>query len=276
MTAAGLTHPGLRRDHNEDRYVCDAERGLFVVIDGVGGYASGDVAAELARDLVYQRLRRHQGPSTVRLREAITVANNEIYYRSQLDPAQWGMACVLTAVVVEPGMATVGHVGDTRLYEVRREGLRKVTADHSPVGLREDQGELSEVEAMAHPRRSEILRDVGSTYHHTDDADFVDVYRVPFHADRALLLCSDGLTDLVPSAEIHRLLMLEAGRPDRAAQRLIDAATDAGGHDNITAVVIEGAEYAARVQHADARPGLGPRSRRGRWSWFAAGLLLGL
>src|SRR5437764_15398022 len=98
------------------------------------------------------------------------------------------MACVLTVAVLDDGDVVVGHVGDTRLYKFRNGSLQKITRDHSPVGEREDARELSELEAMRHPRRNEVFRDVGSEPHHADDPDFIDVERMPFEPDAALLL----------------------------------------------------------------------------------------
>ncbi|MCH8962189.1 MAG: right-handed parallel beta-helix repeat-containing protein, partial [Bacteroidetes bacterium] len=155
------------------------------------------------------------------------------------------MACVLTVAVVEEGCVTVGHVGDTRLYEVRRDGIRKVTRDHSPVGLREDEGALGEIEAMNHPRRNEILRDLGSACHDPDDAHFIDIYTFEFAPDSAFLLCSDGLTDLVPKRPIQQVLLDHAGHPEKGVQTLIELANEVGGVDNITAIVVEGLAFKA-------------------------------
>ena len=146
--AAGVTDPGLQRDANEDRFHVDVARGIFMVIDGVGGQAAGGEAAALALSMLRARLERETGPVDQRVREAITVANNEIH-RAAASRADWnGMACVLTVAVIKDGVATVGHVGDTRLYKLRHGRIEKITRDHSPVGEREDAGELSEVDAM--------------------------------------------------------------------------------------------------------------------------------
>ncbi len=126
------------------------------------------------------------------------------------------MACVLTGRRDRDGRAIVGHVGDTRLYKLRRGRIEKVTRDHSPVGEREDARELSELEAMQHPRRNEVYRDVGSEPHEPGDPDFIDVQEIPFEPDAALLLCSDGLTDLVDSASINADRRGDrAGRPQQ-------------------------------------------------------------
>lgn len=245
LSAAGATDAGLQREVNEDRYHLDEARGLFVVIDGIGGQAAGGKAADVALAMTRERLERETGPISDRVREAITIANNEIYRLSSSRPEWDGMACVLTAVVVKDGTATIGHVGDTRLYKIRNGHIEKVTRDHSPIGEREDARTLSESEAMRHPRRHEVYRDVGSEPHSPGDAEFVDVQQIPFERDAALLLCSDGLSDLVDSSSILRTIGQLAGRPQEVARGLIESAIAAGGKDNVTVVYVEGDWFAA-------------------------------
>jgi len=245
VRAAGDTHPGLQREVNEDRFHVDAARGLFIVVDGVGGQAAGGKAADVAVQMLRTRLERETGTLPDRVREAITVANNEIHRMSSLRPEWRGMACVLTVVVVEEGRAIVGHVGDTRLYKLRSGGIEKATRDHSPVGEREDAKELSEFDAMHHPRRNEVYRDVGSEPHQPTDADFIDVHEVAFEPDAALLICSDGLTDLMDSSSINQVVRRLAGRPREVVRTLIDAANAAGGKDNVTVVYVEGERFTA-------------------------------
>jgi serine/threonine protein phosphatase PrpC len=245
VRAAAESDPGLHREVNEDRFHVDLVRGLFVVIDGVGGQAAGGKAADTALAMLRKRLERETGPKADRIREAVAVANNEIYRLASLRPEWNGMACVLTVVLVEDGRATVGHVGDTRLYKLRDHQIEKVTRDHSPVGEREDSDEISELEAMRHPRRNEVYRDVGSEAHEAADRDFVDLQEISFEADAALLLCSDGLTDLVPSASLNHIVTRLAGDPRKVVHALIDAANEAGGKDNITVVYVEGEQFAA-------------------------------
>ena len=261
--AAGATDPGLERDNNEDRFHVDAARGLFMVIDGVGGQAAGGEAAELALSMLRARLERETGPVDERVREAITVANNEVHRAAASRPDWKGMACVLTVAVIKDGLATVGHVGDTRLYKIRRGRIEKITRDHSPVGEREDAGELSESEAMRHPRRNEVYRDVGSEPHQPGDADFVDIVTVPVEADAALLLCSDGLSDLVPAATIGEIAARFAGDARRVVSGLVEAANQAGGKDNITAVYIEGEDCGVAAMSAGG-PMLRDRRSRAR------------
>ena len=197
LRGAACTDPGRVRTNNEDLPLIDAARGIFGVIDGVGGEAGGEVAAATAHDVILQRLARPLGTPADRVREAIAIANNEIFRRAQETAALHGMACVITLAIVADGRVTVGHVGDTRLYKIRHDGIRKLTRDHSPVGEREDAGELGEVDAMRHPRRNEVFRDVGSTYRDKDEQEFVDVIEEPLERDSAILVCSDGLSDML-------------------------------------------------------------------------------
>ena len=242
--SAGLSDPGRVRRNNEDAFHVDAERGIFLVVDGIGGQAAGEKAAEIAVNRIRTRLERQTGTVEERIREAIAMANNEIFQAAQNNSEWRGMACVLTLAVLENGSAVVGHVGDSRLYHVRRGAIRKITHDHSPVGEREDSGEIGETEAMRHPRRNEVFRDVGSEEHAPDDANFIELQRIPFEPDAALLICSDGLSDLVTSAEIRRALEQNAGNPEGAVRALIGAANRAGGKDNVTVVVVEGEQFA--------------------------------
>src|SRR5215472_4031690 len=130
LLAAGRTDPGRQRTVNEDRFHCDAARGLFMVIDGIGGQAAGGKAADVALSMLRTRLERETGNASGRVREAITLANNEIV-RLAGTRTQWsGMACVLTVAVVDDGRLVIGHVGDTRLYKLRNGRIEKVTRDH--------------------------------------------------------------------------------------------------------------------------------------------------
>ncbi len=253
LRAAGDSHPGLQRPINEDRFHYDPVRGLFIVVDGVGGQAAGEKAAETALAMLRTRLERETGEIEDRVREAIAIANNEVHRLASLRAEWQGMACVLTIAVVGNGGLVVGHVGDTRLYKLRGGRIDKVTRDHSPVGEREDAGELSEADAMQHPRRNEVYRDVGSEHHEPDDAQFIDILHVPFEPDAALLLCSDGLTDLVSSASIQAIVSDYAGHPYEIVRALIDAANDAGGKDNVTVVYAEGPRFTQGEETRDLR-----------------------
>ena len=248
LQGAARTDPGRARTNNEDLPLIDPARGIFGVIDGVGGEAGGEVAAAIARDVILQRLARPLGTPADRVREAIAIANNEIFSRAQESAALRGMACVITLAIVADGRLVVGHVGDTRLYKVRADGIRKLTRDHSPVGEREDAGELNEVDAMRHPRRNEVFRDVGSIHRDKDEDEFVDVVDEPFERDSAILVCSDGLSDMLPSPTIAHVARQHAGDPAMVVEALVAAANDAGGKDNVTVVYAEGPLFAASLR----------------------------
>jgi PPM family protein phosphatase len=269
LKCAGASDLGRVRRNNEDAWHIDTERGIFLVVDGIGGQAAGEKAAAIAVDRIRARLERQTGTVEQRVREAITMANNEILRAARGNPQWQGMACVLTLAVVDEGSVVVGHVGDSRLYEIRRGAIRKITHDHSPVGAREDTGELSEIEAMRHPRRNEVFRDVGSEEHSPEDADFIDIERMPFEPDAALLLCTDGLSDQVTSDYIRLLVERNAGDPAAAARQLIEAANTAAGKDNVTVVLVEGPQFAVSGMAAPLQ-----RFRMGSLLALAAGVLL--
>jgi serine/threonine protein phosphatase PrpC len=269
LKSAGLSDPGRKRDNNEDRFHCDPDRGIFFVVDGVGGHNAGEKAAETAYNLLRARLERPTGTTEERIREAITVANNEIHALGRSNPQWGGMACVLTVAVIEDGQVVTGHVGDSRLYMIQSGDIRKLTHDHSPVGEREDRGEIDEITAMRHPRRNEVFRDVGSDAHSPDDADFIDIIAAPFASNAALLLCSDGLSDMVPSAQILAIVEAHAHDPQWTARALIDAANEAGGKDNVTVVVVHGRDFSSAASMSGARrpvaappPSVVPRPRK--------------
>jgi PPM family protein phosphatase len=284
--AWGDTHPGKLRGNNEDRIHCEPEMGIFVVVDGMGGEAAGEVAAQHAVDFITRRLNQETGTVPRRLREAIAGANNEIYRLAQKNPAWQGMACVLTAAVLEDGMLHVGHVGDSRLYKIRKGQISKITSDHSPIGKREESGELSELEAMRHPRRNEVFRDIGSRLHAPDDAEFIDYLQVRFEPDAAFLLCSDGLSDMLTSGEILSSIVRHASSPRDCVADLIAQANATGGKDNVSVIVVTGEEFSANAgansesQDRAWKAGISKnrvyRAFRRGWGYFLAGLISGL
>jgi serine/threonine protein phosphatase PrpC len=279
VNAAAASDRGRIRTGNEDRHHVDLDRGIFLVVDGVGGHAAGEVAAAIAVDVVTQRLERPTGTPAQRVREAIALANNEILRQAERSPAHAGMTCVLTLALLTEDQLTIGHVGDSRLYKLTRDGLRKLTHDHSPIGEREDAQEISETDAMKHPRRSEVFRDVGSAFHEPDDPDFIEIIEATFEPDAALLICSDGLSDMISSAVIVRTVREHAGDPEGVVRSLIHAANKAGGKDNITVVYAEGTGFAAAAtapSGSAAERGATDTVRHAHWIWLTGGLLLGL
>jgi len=275
------TDSGHVREENQDRSYVDDEHGVFLVIDGVGGHAGGEKAAETALNVIRAELRHNAGSLEDRIRSAITQANNEIYELAAAGPGWHGMGCVLTLAVVTGDRVAVGHVGDSRLYLVWNGTVKKLTSDHSPVGEREDCGELTEEEAMLHPRRHEVFRDVGSRPRVSDDDDFIEFREFQFKSDAAILLCSDGLSDMLTSGEMLDIIEQYDGDPERTAWQLVEAANTAGGTDNITAVFVAGGEFVgsasesmieARARHSitRSREGSEPAVQQHRsWGRFA-------
>jgi serine/threonine protein phosphatase PrpC len=271
LLVGGHSDVGRKRTENEDRFFIDAPRGIFLVVDGLGGHAAGERAAEIAVDIISTRLSRRTGASDKRIQEAFALASTQIFEAASRHSEWAGMACVATVALIEEGQVTVGHVGDSRLYLLTPGKMEKITRDHSPVGELEDSQKLSEDAAMRHPRRSEVYRDLGSAAHTPNDTDFVEVHSFALPQPAALLLCSDGLTDQVTTADIRRLIEHHAGDPEKAARALVEAANEAGGKDNVTVVLAETADYAGIP--AATETGQGSASHSGRWIWFLFGLL---
>lgn len=281
------SHTGLHRTVNEDRILIDEARGIFLVVDGLGGHAAGEIAAGVAVQTIRDFLGHSDALASERqVREAITEANNQIFQRAQSHEEWSGMACVLTLAVIQDEWVYVGHVGDSRLYLVLDGVLRKITSDHSPIGELEERGELTEAEAMRHPRRHEVFRDVGSEPRDPDDPQFAETKRINFPPDAALLLCTDGLTDAVTSAAMDQIIRNDGKNPDEIAQKLMEAANAAGGKDNVSVIFAVGPEFgtnqpstpdAMAGRHSITRMRVG-HSRwailRQRLPWLLIGMIL--
>jgi serine/threonine protein phosphatase PrpC len=255
---------GRQRSINEDRVFVDESLGLFLVVDGMGGHAAGETAAQTALDVIRNRASAFEEAADLEheMREVVTAANNAVFQLGEERTEYTGMACVLTLAAARDGRVTVAHVGDSRLYLAWNGELRKMTPDHSPVGEQEDSGELTERDAMNHPRRNEVYRDVGSELHNPDDPGFIDTKTFLFRPDAALLLCSDGLSDVLTSTEISSIVEHYDGDAAAIANELINAANAAGGKDNISVVFVPGPDFvgrdglaiaAARQRHAVTR-----------------------
>lgn len=240
----GLTDTGKRRTNNEDAFVAeklDDNTVLAIVIDGVGGYEGGEVAAEIAQKEIPSYLKEfNRGERLELLKQAVVCANNAIFDRRQLDTARPNMSCVLTSALIDADRKVIDmvHVGDTRMYQYHNGELLKLSHDHSYVGYCEEIGELTEEQAMNHPRRNEISRSVGEERHGVSDQSFLEAVEYPLMSDSILLLCSDGLTDSVASAQIVSILEQDVPLEEKTKQ-LINTANEAGGKDNITVVLVE-------------------------------------
>ncbi len=226
---AGVTQTGNVRRHNEDSYLI--RNPLFMVADGVGGAAAGELASRIAtEEFASLDLERFSGEAA--LREAIARANRLITQRAADDPSVAGMGTtVVAALVGGDGRVAFAYVGDSRAYLLRGGTLQRLSEDHTLVGELVRKGELSEADAERHPQRNVITRSLGA------DADVeADTFGLDAQEGDVVLLCSDGLNTMIDEAEIGRL-MAEGTDAAGRARNLVRAALAAGGEDNVTAVV---------------------------------------
>ncbi len=229
LWAAG-THQGRLRNNNEDAYAPEASgRGpgpvIVMVADGMGGHVGGEVASRLAVDT---SLMAEGSPA-----ERIAKANRVVIDTALREPRLAGMGTTITLAELGPeGAVRLGHVGDSRAYLLHDSNLEMITADHTVVAEQVAAGRLSTQDALTHPQRSMLTRVLGIS--HDVEADEIDLQME--EGDR-LLICSDGLTNMVPDARIASIL--GEGSPEEAVWTLIEQANRAGGHDNITVVVVQ-------------------------------------
>ena len=208
----GITDIGRQRDNNEDAFIAQPlyKNGpvLAAVIDGVGGYEGGEVAAAIAKQTFLGAFRPDTSHIIETLRSAFAAANEKIFQQKRVSGANGNMSCVATFAYVDikNNKFFYAHVGDTRLYLFRDQSLIKVTKDQSFVGFLEDSGRLTEAEAMGHVKRNEINRALGFDIAANFAGDYVETGESPFLPGDTLLLCSDGLTDLVNADGIRSVL----------------------------------------------------------------------
>lgn len=245
ITFYGNTDMGRLRTNNEDAFIAqniwDKEHILAVAIDGVGGYDGGEIASGLAQKQIMEYLENYSnGERLELLKQAVIFANNAIFAERKNLQQYSRMSCVLTAVLIEVAEKRVNmaHVGDTRLYQFVDNRLVKLSHDHSLVGYREEIGELTEEEAMKHPQRNIIGRDIGSRYLENGSNDYVEVATFPLLPHSTLLLCSDGLCDMVTSSQMA-VILRQSMPVEEKVNALIAAANNAGGKDNVTVVLVE-------------------------------------
>lgn len=239
----GITDPGKERTNNEDAFIARQGAGdkfiIGCVIDGVGGYEGGEVAAGLAREAILKRLEKPSGEVIAMIIDCFDQANDRIIQEKQRNKKYDMMSCVCTLAIADiyNNQFYYAHVGDTRLYLLRDGSLIKISHDQSFVGFLEESGRLSEKEAMAHPKRNEINKALGFEAHLLKSTDYIETGQSPFLSGDLLLLCSDGLTDMVPTEQITGILTRDITLKEKGKQ-LIDAANKNGGRDNITVVLV--------------------------------------
>lgn len=253
----GITDTGRVRGNNEDvflaRELMDGQFLLAGVIDGVGGYEGGEVAAAIAAEVILAEMEEVGRDVIAQMTIAFNLANEEILSRKLQEKKYSDMACVATIAVIDRknNLLHYIHVGDTRLYLFRDNSLVKISHDQSFVGFLEDSGRLTEEAAMNHPKRNEINQALGlSSTEEMKDAYF-ETGSSPFLPGDMILICSDGLTDLIDQAKITAVLST-SGQIEKKAAALIEQANNAGGKDNITVVLARNNN--APVLHDILRP----------------------
>jgi protein phosphatase len=249
LSSAVLSHPGLRREGNEDAYCVRPDVGLYMVADGMGGHAAGEVAARMAVEIVetFVHDTREADVNTTwpfpydtaltldgnRLKAAFRLANRRLSAAMESDENLRGMATTVAALLVGRGQPVVAHVGDSRVYLWRKGKLRQLTDDHSWVGEQIRAGVLTESDARRHPWRNVVTRALSGG----EDPD-VDIAAIDVEAGDRLLLCSDGLSGVVPPEKLEATIT-GSKNLEATCQALVDAANAAGGPDNITVAMLQ-------------------------------------
>jgi PPM family protein phosphatase len=236
VEVAHRTDTGRQRNANEDAFYARAP--VFAVADGMGGAQAGEVASRVAAEAFESAGERDDAPERY-LSMVVTAANERIHELAQSDASRSGMGTTLTAALIRDDEVSLAHVGDSRAYVLRDGELKRLTSDHSLVEELRRQGRLTEAQAEEHPQRSIITRALGPE----PDVE-VDTMTVPARPGDVFVLCSDGLTTMVPEARIARILERSKSL-ESAVSRLVREANEGGGRDNITVVAFRLADAAA-------------------------------
>jgi PPM family protein phosphatase len=249
ITSAVASHPGLRREENEDAYSVRDDIGFYMVADGMGGHAAGEIASKIAVETISSFVNDTKDADVNRtwpfpydtaltldgnrLKSAFRLANRKLATAMDANEALRGMATTAAAVLFGNGAPVVAHVGDSRIYLWREGALKQITQDHSWVSEQVRAGVLSETDARRHPWRNVVTRALAGG----DDPD-VDVAEIEIRPRDRVVLCSDGLHGVVSPDRFTAIL---AGEPplDAACRTLVDAANEAGGPDNITVAILQ-------------------------------------
>jgi PPM family protein phosphatase len=231
-----LSDVGLERSNNEDSAAVDLELGLFIVADGMGGHAAGEIASRVAVEATISALRARPRPARTRdqgevLMQAVHDANSAVVREAE-ERGTFGMGTTLSLVVVRRRTAVVAHVGDSRVYSIARKSQRQLTRDHTLVAAMVEGGVLSAEQAQKHPDKHVLTQAIG-----TLGALEPQVLKTRIPARGRILLCTDGLHDALSDAEIGELARRDD--LDDAARALVERANAKGGHDNVTVLLIQ-------------------------------------
>ena len=237
----GKSDVGKAREMNQDSFYISEEKdkiNLFILADGMGGYKGGEIASKLAvvsaKNFIvnnFEKIQKEKEEILKLISDAIEYANFVVYEKSKESPEISDMGTTLDICLVYNNKVFIGHIGDSRVYRIRKNVIRKLTNDHSYVAQLVKEGKITKDEAYTHPRKNMLLKAVGSR-----SLVEPDVMYKGFIKDDILLMCSDGLTNMLKDTEIYQILLDNPGNP---VDVLIKRANDAGGVDNITAIVVD-------------------------------------
>lgn len=238
---AGISDKGLVREKNEDAWCADDELGLFILSDGMGGKRGGGTAAKIVAQalppVMKPAIRKVSDLAEQMAKDIVSISvsdlNQQVYTLGRDNPALSGMGATLVAVIIHKDKALIAHLGDSRVYLYREQTLTCLTRDHSIIQILLDNDEITEEEVATHPSRGQITRFIGMEGEAIPDITVIDLEP----GDR-ILLCSDGLTGMVPESAIVDIFKKVAG-PKVLCRYLLEEAISSGGKDNITAVVID-------------------------------------
>jgi serine/threonine protein phosphatase PrpC len=241
ISAACKSDVGKVRDHNEDACLVDIENNLFIVSDGMGGAHAGELASKVVVEvlprIIKKRIEKLKSPSPksvgLSLRNAIIELSRQLHDRSADQIGLRGMGATVVLVLLRDGKAYIANLGDSRAYLFRGNRLKQLTEDHSIVGILLRHGDITPEEAKKHPARGRLSRYVGM-----EGEVYPDVRTLAVKTGDRLLLCSDGLTNMVPDDEIA-FVLAEGSNPQSACETLVKAANTAGGTDNITVIWVD-------------------------------------
>lgn len=239
MRTFSMTHIGRRRDMNQDyMYTSTTPVGslpnLFVVADGMGGHNAGEYASRFTVDKVVEVISQNgQQEPVAAMKEALTEANSQLLEEAGADPSKSGMGTTVVAATVIGDLLHVANIGDSRLYVIDHEAIRQITRDHSLVEEMVRLGEMDKAAAKVHPDKNIITRAIGVTRELA-----VDFFEVKLRPEDMILLCSDGLTNMVEDEEIKEIVLEQKNIVEKA-EKLINTANENGGKDNITVILIE-------------------------------------
>ncbi len=235
MLAHVISDIGLVRETNEDSYICDPPH-LFIVADGMGGHVAGEIASKLAISTVNNYIQEHVGKENLEilLKDAIIQANTSIYQMALSKEEFSGMGTTVTASYIDGDTIYWGHVGDSRMYLLRNGKLNQLTNDHSLVWELVQSGNITRDEAYVHPKRNLLTRAVGTSCLIKVDTGFVQ-----WKPGDIVLMCTDGLTNMVNDQNICTLMQRKDCEIYSIVEQLVNQAKDAGGFDNITVILFK-------------------------------------